>query len=214
MNKTEDIEALKSFSDDNEDLERLESILDKFNVFESLGLVRQEIRHSAFLRWLLDPSQTHGLGDYWLRQFLKMVIKRGEEQLRTEASLFDLDGWDISEAEVRKEWNYIDLLIVDDRNMFVCVIENKIDSSEHSDQLNRYKEIVEEEFENHKRAYVFLTASGATPSNASYIPINYRDLALTLEAALGRRASQVNAEMKLFVQHYVDMVRRHIMRDS
>ena len=64
MNKIDDIETLKSFIDDNEDLERLESILDRFNIFESLGLVRQEIRHSAFLRWLLDPSETHGLGDY------------------------------------------------------------------------------------------------------------------------------------------------------
>ena len=81
MNKTEAIEALKYFIDDNEDLESLETRLDRFNIFESLGLVRQEIRHSAFLRWLLDPTETHGLGDYWLRQFLKKVIKNGEGNL-------------------------------------------------------------------------------------------------------------------------------------
>ena len=214
MNKIDDIETLKSFIDDNEDLEQLESILDRFNIFESLGLVRQEIRHSAFLRWLLDPAETHGLGDYWLRRFLKMVIKGGEEKPGNRLSLFDLDGWDLSQAEVRKEWNYIDLLIVDNRNMFVCVIENKVDSSEHSDQLNRYKEIVEREFEDHKKVYVLLTVSGAAPSNPSYISVAYKDLVWAIETALRRRASQVNDAIMLFVQHYVDMVRRRIVEDS
>ena len=79
MNKTEAIEALKYFIDDNEDLESLETRLDRFNIFESLGLVRQEIRHSAFLSWLLDPTETHGLGDYWLRQFLKRSSRMAKE---------------------------------------------------------------------------------------------------------------------------------------
>ena len=46
MNKTEAIEALKYFIDDNEDLESLETRLDRFNIFESLGLVR--LRDSTF----------------------------------------------------------------------------------------------------------------------------------------------------------------------
>ena len=75
-----DVEALRSFVDDNEDLEQLETILDRFNLFESLGLVRQEIRHSAFIRWFLDPSETHGLGDFPLRQFLRRVIKPARNQ--------------------------------------------------------------------------------------------------------------------------------------
>ena len=214
MNKTEAIEALKYFIDDNEDLESLETRLDRFNIFESLGLVRQEIRHSAFLRWLLDPTETHGLGDYWLRQFLSKVIKNGEEILGNTLSLFDLDGWDLTQAEVRKEWRNIDILIFDEKNHFVCVIENKVDSGESGDQLKRYRQLVELEFVQYKKAYVFLTKFGDSPSEASYIAFTYKDLVFVIENALGRRESQINNEIKLFVQHYLDMVRRRIVEDS
>ena len=214
MNKTEAIEALKYFIDDNEDLESLETRLDRFNIFESLGLVRQEIRHSAFLRWLLDPTETHGLGDYWLRQFLKKVIKNGEEILGNTFSLFDLDGWDLTQAEVRREWRNIDILILDKNNQFVCVIENKVDSGESGDQLKRYLQLVEQEFAQYKKAFVFLTKFGNSPSEDSYIPFTYKDLVFVIENALVRRESQLNYEIKLFVQHYLDMVRRHIVEDS
>ena len=61
---------LEDFIADNLDLERLEDMLAEFNVFEMLGIEKNEIRHSAFLAWLLDPNGTHGLGDYFLRRFL------------------------------------------------------------------------------------------------------------------------------------------------
>ena len=123
-----DVEALRSFIDDNKDLEQLETILDRFNLFVSLDLVRQEIRHSAFIRWLLDPSETHGLGDYPLRQFLRRVINDGEGNAGDLPSLFDLHDWNLGRVEVLKEWRNIDLLILDEKHRFVCAIENKIDS--------------------------------------------------------------------------------------
>ena len=205
--------ALRSFIDDNEDLERLETLLDQFNLFESLGLVRHEIRHSAFIRWLLDPSETHGLGDYWLRQFLRQVIKQSGD-IPGSVTLFDLDGWNLGQAEVRREWRNIDLLIVDDDHHFVCAIENKVGSGEGLDQLCRYRKIVESEFAGYKKTLVFLTIAGDAPSDDAYIPLSYRDIVRTIEIALQRRASQVNDEIKLFVQQYVDMLRRHIVEES
>ncbi len=214
MNETEAIEALKSFIDDNEDLENLESRLDRFNVFESLGLVRQEIRHSAFLRWLLDPTETHGLGDYWLRRFLRIIIKACEEKPWNTPSLFDLDGWDLGETEVYKEWHNIDLLILDNRNKFVCALENKVDAGEAKGQLQRYRKIVEQEFGGYKRAYVFLTKYGQRPSDEAYVQIGYKDVVAVIENALKRRESQINDDIKLFVGQYLDMVRRHIVKES
>ena len=214
MNQTNAIEALKSFIDDNEDLERLESMLDRFNLFESLGLIRQEIRHSAFLRWLLDPTETHGLGDYWLRQFLRKVIKNGEGILDNAPSLFDLDDWSLGRAEVRKEWRNIDVFVIDEANQFVCAIENKVDSSQAKEQLQRYWEIVEREFEEYKKVYVFLTISGEDPRHDAYVSVSYEDIANVIGSTLKRRESQLNHEIKLFIQQYLDMVRRHIMEDS
>ena len=213
-----DIDALKAFIDDNEDLERLETILDQFNLFVSLGLVRHEIRHSAFLRWLLDPSETHGLGDYWLRQFLRQVIRAGEENAIKVPSLFELDSWDLGKVNVRKEWRSLDISIRDDNHQFVCVIENKVDSGEGLDQLRKYRQAVEREFRNHRRAFVFLTKFGNKPSDkreaAYWVPISYGDLVTTIEDVLMRRESQLNDEIRLFVQQYLDMVRRHIVENS
>jgi hypothetical protein len=47
---------LEAFIVDNPELERLEDLLSEFNLFEALGAVRQEIRHSDFLSYLLDPT--------------------------------------------------------------------------------------------------------------------------------------------------------------
>jgi hypothetical protein len=58
-----DLKALESFLIANRDLERLEALLDRFNILEALGVVRQELRHSDFLAFLMDPKGNHGLGD-------------------------------------------------------------------------------------------------------------------------------------------------------
>ncbi len=209
-----DIEELKAFVDDNPDLEQLEATLDRFNLFASLDIVRQELRHSAFIRWLLDPSETHGLGDYWLRQLLLKVIKDGEVHHDDFPSLFDLDGWNLGRAEVRSEWRNIDLLIVDEDNLFVCAIENKVDAGEHANQLQRYREFVEGTFGQYKKAFVFLTVSGEPPSDENYVRLSHRDLVCIVEHALERRKSQLNDDVRLFVQQYIDMVRRYILEES
>ena len=209
-----DVEALRSFVDDNEDLDQLEIILDRFNLFESLDLVRQEIRHSAFLRWFLDPSETHGFGDFPLRQFLRRVIKGGGENSGILPSLFELHDWKLGQAQVLKEWRNIDILILDEDNQFVCAMENKVDSGEGECQLKRYKEIVVRAFPHYRRALVFLTISGDAPSDEAYIPVSYRDIASIIENTLKRRESQSNEEIKLFVRQYLDMVRRHLVEDS
>ncbi len=50
-----DLQALEHLVVGNEDLERLEALLDQFNIFEAIGVVNQELRHSDFLAYLLDP---------------------------------------------------------------------------------------------------------------------------------------------------------------
>ena len=213
-----DFDALRSFIDDNEDLERLETLLDQFNLFESLGLVRHEIRHSSFIRWLLDPSGTHGLGDYWLRQFLRQVIKAGEGTAGNFPTLFDLDGWNLGRTEVRKEWRNIDLLILDEHNRFVCAIENEVDSGEGPGQLQRYRKDVGQHFPNYRRALVFLTKFGDKPSDKReapyWIPISYGDIVSTIENGLKRRESELDDEVRLFIRQYLDMVWRRIVENS
>lgn len=66
--------TLEEFVANNDDLERLELLLRKFNLFEALNVVWREEKHSDFLAYLLDPQKNHGLSD----RFLKAMLLRAE----------------------------------------------------------------------------------------------------------------------------------------
>ena len=67
----------------DENLKGLENDFSKFNIFDCLKLTRAEIRHSTFLAWLLDPNETHGLNDFFLKEFLKKILKNNENVIST-----------------------------------------------------------------------------------------------------------------------------------
>ena len=69
-----DLEALRALQADAQELERLENLLDRFNVFETIGFIGQELMRSRFLAFLLDPKQNHGLGDVLLRKMLEKAL--------------------------------------------------------------------------------------------------------------------------------------------
>ena len=73
-----DLEALRALEHDARELECLENLLDRFNVFEAIGFVGQEIKHSHFLAFLLDPNQNHGLEDRFLRNLLREALTGGD----------------------------------------------------------------------------------------------------------------------------------------
>ena len=97
------------------------------------------------LSWLLNPRETHGLGSYCLRTFLKRVAHYSAASPKT-PSVIEIDSWNLDGAVITAEWHGIDILVQDDANRFVAVFENKIDSGEHSDQLRRYRADVEAHF--------------------------------------------------------------------
>ena len=56
-----------------------EDIAPRFNLFRILGVEEKEVStHSAFLAYLLNPSEGHAQGDLFLRQFL---LELGHERL-------------------------------------------------------------------------------------------------------------------------------------
>ena len=208
-------EALERLVLDNEDLARLEELTSQFNIFEALGMVRQEIRHSNFLAWLLNPAQNHGLGDSFLKDFLLKTSVAAKETGIGTLSPVDVDVWDLSATEVRREWKNIDITLLDESNKFVCVIENKVHSGEHSDQLRRYREeVVDKAFPNYQRHYVLLNVTGEEPSDRWYVGVTYDEVCEVIERLLEMRASTIGDELAMALSHYVTMVRRRVMPDT
>jgi len=194
-----EIEKLNSLYDNlikDDDFEKLELGLNEPNIFQILRISKKEIRHSNFLSWLLDPNSNHGLGNIVLRSFLKEL---------------DIEKINLDNVEIRREWKFIDLLIILD-DLVVC-IENKIFSDEHSDQLKRYKNIIEKEFTDKKRIFVYLTPFGISSEqeSESYIPISYQSIIQILENIDENIFGSLNQSVRNYINDYIITLNRDVM---
>jgi hypothetical protein len=200
-----DKQALAAFVVDNADLDALEAQLEQFNLFEALGVVRRELTHSNVLAFLIDPSQNHGLDDALARKLLQRALLL-HPKADAPVSPIDLDLWPLAGLRVRREWRDIDLLLVDEARRLVVAIENKIDSREHSDQLRRYRGIVEEHFPGFRRLFLYLTPDGNAPSDDAYLAVGYRVVADAVEAVAAssgegrRRGGRVDGALRPHAQ--------------
>ncbi len=209
-----DKDLLEEFIINNKNLERLENVVDDFNIFTSLNLINNEIRHSIFLSWIMNPKENHNLKDYFLSSLLKVISMRASSSGINAPSIFDIDNWNFIETEVLREWRNIDILIKDDNHKLICVIENKIYSKEHSEQLRRYKEIVEVEYPDYQKMFVYLTIEGDEASEDDYLSINYHDIIKIISHIIENKSTSIGQEVLIFISHYREMFRRYIMENS
>ena len=128
--------------------------------------------------------------------------------------VIDIDIADFSDAEIRREWRNIDILVVSPRNNLVVAIENKVGTSEHSDQLQRYKSILQKEMSSMRHLLVYLTPGGDQASDQDWIPFSYEGITTVVERILRARASVLGEDVKVLCKHYTTMVRRHIVSES
>jgi hypothetical protein len=214
MPDSDQLEPLERFVVGNPDLERLEDLLSTFNLFEAIGAVRQELRHSDFLAFLLNPSSPHGLGDLFLKRVLKQSIMGLSANEGRALSPIDLDVWNLEDLVVLREWQNIDILMIDDAHRLVVAIENKIDSGEHGGQLKRYRSTVEAYYPSWSHVFLFLTPEADPPSDESYIPIGYSLIAEIVDGIAATRSSTLGEDVLSTLRHYVEMLRRHIVTES
>lgn len=207
----------------SEDLEELNNLTGNFNIFNALKLQNNEIRHSNFLAWIMSPFETHGLEDYFLKEFLKSAIKDYSLDENIGISLKDIVFLNLDDTEIKREYKNIDLLLISQQNKFVCIIENKIWTGEHDCQLERYAEIVNSEFKDFKKLYIYLSPTNECNSEllnrcyqgsnntVFYIPMNYLQIHDVINKTLKFKAKSMNEDVKIFIEHYNNMLERNIM---
>ncbi len=204
---------LERFVVENDALTDLEREIGRFNIFDSLRIVDQEIRHSNFLAWLLNPAESHGLGQLFLRAVLMDILREAPRDNRP-MSPVDLDGTDLGGVRVEREWRNIDLLIVADDPKIVIAIENKVHSGEHSRQLERYEETVGRKFPQHRKMFVFLTREGDEPSRRIWTSYSYRQLHAALDRCRKLNGDAIGGDTGVFLDHYLRIVRSRFMDDE
>lgn len=196
-----------------ENIHELEEIGDhasRFNLFEAIGLHKQELRHSTFLSFIMDPTQSHGFGGAFLKRFLIKTALADEGRMSglTAADIACAD-WD--EAMVFRERYSIDILIQNEEEKILVAIENKVHSSEHSNQLQRYHTLCRDTFADYRCMFVYLTPEGQEPSHQEYLSASYQHICDTLEQVCHAYHDRVSNEIRMSCEHYIDLVRRKIM---
>ena len=192
----------------DEDFDKLDLGLKNPNIFQILRISKNEIRHSNFLSWLLDPNESHKLSDIFLKRFLREVFSSDKFG---NIDQVDVEGMDLTKVTIQREWKNIDILIVLE-NVVVC-IENKVLSKEHSNQLMRYREIIESNYPNHKQTFVFLTPEGDTSDSESetYEPISYEFIVNSLERIISVYGESLNQQVKNYIKDYITIIKRELM---
>lgn len=205
----------------SEDLEELNNKTSTFNIFNALKLQNNEIRHSNFLGWLMSPYETHKIGDYFLKEFLKSALKNYSHKEETEISLSDLIFFNLDDAEIRREYKNIDLLVISAKNNFIAIIENKVWTGEHDCQLERYAQIVDNEFADYRKLYIYLAPNNEDDCEllnrnyddkpVYYIPMNYKQIYDVLIKTLKFKSDNMTLDVRTFIEHYKNMIERNIM---
>ena len=194
------LHAIEAFTLQNPELAQVERLLGQFNIFEALGAARHKLRHSDFLAFLLNPAQNHGLGATFLQSFMREVGLAA-------------DG-DLSAVEVRREWGHTDILITDNTPRRVVLIENKIDTGEHSDQLARYYEAVQRAWPDYDIFALYLTPDGTEPSDDRYQAIGYDTVCRVVQEVAERCQPSLDPAVHLLMTHYAQMLGKHIVSES
>jgi hypothetical protein len=202
------INSIEALIEDAE-FQNLHKRLSENTIFDLLGVSMEERIHSRMLGWLLNPSESHGLGVTIIRRFLFKAaqlarfqhLAYGEAggQLITplHAETFSFSDLVIHPEYRLKTARRPDLLLTSKDERWLCLIENKILSDEGDEQTTDYYDGVHKEFppkEFPNRLFIYLSPKGLRPKSRQFLPMSYSAVADLLEinqnlaSAFGRTA--------------------------
>ena len=142
------------------------------NIFAITRTSRQEHMHSAFIAWILDSQASHDLKDFPIKQFMSALIQISKREENTKAVLGNRIKRTISDCIVKdeesiissvevelpiyesnsKKTGQIDILVQAkiSGKILPIIIENKVFSTEHNDQTEKYYEWAKKRFVGNK----------------------------------------------------------------
>ncbi|GEO57475.1 PD-(D/E)XK nuclease family protein [Companilactobacillus bobalius] len=174
------------------------------NFFRLVEMQRFEIKHSNLLAWLLRANESHELHGIFMKYFMERLVSKYPSLKKT---IGDIEKYDFDDVTVKREYKDIDILARSENSNFNLIIENKIDSGEHDEQLSRYEEIVTKEYAESKNVYVYLTLNGALPSIESWKAFSYRDVESIIKKIL--KTQKLDTKIKFFLEDYLQLTREN-----
>ena len=183
-----------------------EHVADDFNLLDVMRVTGNEIRHSMTLAWLLDRDMhklgTHAQGSLGFRLFLS--------EFGLPLNYADCKYW--VRREVAGNESIVDIEVAC-RGQFLIHVENKIWSSEGTDQTDRewsdlQRRSAELKVSKPEIHALFLSPHGSKPANPMFCPILWGRVVRVLEK-FSVEAKPV--DVRLFARHYARALRRFIV---
>lgn len=190
------------------DFKRLTYKKDEANIFKIINMADKEIVHSDMLAWLFNPYENHNLNDKVLKEILMQLSKKDAEYI-------NLLLLDYSDLEVYREYTIdngrrIDILMESKNNKVIFIIENKIWSGEGDNQLEDYKNYIDEKYSDYNRIFLFLTPEKERKEKyKGYIHITYSMIYSVLNCVL--QENQIKFEIGVIIRQYEEIIGRYIM---
>lgn len=204
---------LQKFIANNYELESLEAKLNEFNPFKVLKVDQYEIRHSNVLSWLLTPEGNHNIGNSFLKKILAEIILNNEN-IVTSLSVFDTEKMSYNDFEIKREWHNIDILAINHKNKICIIIENKIYANESKGQLEKYYNVVKNEYKNYELIPVFLTLDGIEPSDIRYGVLSYNQVLKILKFIVSIQKENMSEKVYDFINYYLKTLEILTMEDQ
>ncbi len=182
----------------------------KFNVFDILNIKNQELKHSDFLAFMFDPKRSGEVGAQFLHAFILIIAK---EFPLLQLNIEDAENIYFDNVRVKREYKNIDILVefsVSDINI-VIAIENKINSAERfyndkpfKSQLEKYKNIIYNEYKNYTPILLLLSPDNIKPSDNAWIAIDYKLIYTALNKVEIKNADKT---LTILIRDYKNLLR-------
>lgn len=187
-------------------LEKNHGLVNRFNIFQAIGMARQEIRHSRFLSFLLDPSQNHGLGDKFLKSVLLSAIAahRSSPVSRLTAAITDC-----ANSLVYCERDHFDISVEIPELKLLLVIENKVGATERHEQLAGYRGLARSRYHGYAFLGIFLTPEGYRGDDEEWVCLSYYEVVEKLRLMVAE--TNLAPEVSLAITNYIDLIEKEVI---
>ncbi len=181
-----------------------------YNVFSALKVEKTEMRHSAFIANLLDARADHGMGDEFLKAFLRN-LELDENYIDASKPGFNVQMEYSIKNDDGKLTGKLDILVEDGAR--ALIIENKIYADDQPLQLSKYNNFGKD---NYPQGFqlIYLTRYGYKARNKSiweedidYKPLSYKDdITAWLEECSGKASG--HPLVRDAINQYIQIINR------
>lgn len=193
----------------------LETELNHFNPFNVLKIEKYEIRHSNVLAWLLNPSENHGLKDYFLKKIISQMVLKNEEVFGVKINLTEIHFADFSDSIVKREEGNIDILLLSDSNKLILLIENKINSKESEHQIANYLKYTDKNYPDFRIIPLLLTKFGDEPKDKVKIGVfTHEEIYKQIIELLRHKGDILKTEVVSFLKFYLKTLQKNLGMDE